>query len=184
MLTKKIFDMMEKNDVQVHNRAEQDGQFYREIEFYSPAGEDVIETVWYDGTENGFITAFDEMADNFDVDEHAELWIDGRGKNGVPKTIRELTTDAEAIKDKLRELADMLNDYAGNNGDDEEDDEDEEENTEDMTATEYALHRVEMTRRELMELSAKIELGTDIANRLSEIINKAIDEVEALADEG
>ena len=35
-----------------------------------------------------------------------------------------------------------------------------------------------------MELSAKIELGTDIANRLSEIINKAIDEVEALADEG
>ena len=53
-----------------------------------------------------------------------------------------------------------------------------------MTATEYALYRVEMTRRELMELSAKIELGTDIANRLSEIINKAIDEVEALADEG
>lgn len=34
-----------------------------------------------------------------------ELWIEGRGKNGVPATARELVEDAEAIRDMLNELA-------------------------------------------------------------------------------
>ena len=46
-----------------------------------------------------------EYADDFDVDEHVELWIEGRGKNGVPATARELVEDAEAIRDMLNELA-------------------------------------------------------------------------------
>ena len=34
-----------------------------------------------------------------------ELWVDGRGKNVVPATIRELLEDAEEIDGMLEELA-------------------------------------------------------------------------------
>ena len=44
----------------------------------------------------------------FDVDEHVELWVNGRGKNGVPSRIRELVEDAEAIDKMLQELAAAL----------------------------------------------------------------------------
>lgn len=47
-------------------------------------------------------------ADGFDVDEHVELWIDGRGRNGVPGTVRELLDDAEEIQKMLNELAETL----------------------------------------------------------------------------
>ena len=36
------------------------------------------------------------------------MWVDGRGKNGVPSTIRELLVDAEAIQKHLTETADAL----------------------------------------------------------------------------
>ena len=52
-----------------------------------------------------------------------------------------------------------------------------------MTAQEYAKHRVEMTRRELMALLAMVEVGTETGRKLQEILERAIDEVEALADE-
>lgn len=52
-----------------------------------------------------FVKNVREYADGFDVDEHVELWIEGRGKNGVPATARELVEDAEAIRDMLNELA-------------------------------------------------------------------------------
>ena len=42
------------------------------------------------------------------MDEHVELWVDSRGKNGVPGSIRELVKDAEAIDKMLQELADAL----------------------------------------------------------------------------
>ena len=51
MLSEKIINILEANDIIIHKRNEQNGIFYREIEFYSSEGEDVIETVWYDGTE-------------------------------------------------------------------------------------------------------------------------------------
>lgn len=57
-----------------------------------------------------------------------------------------------------------------------------EPNLKEMTAENYAVYRVEETRRELMKLSAKVELNTDTGRQLSEILCKAICEVEALAD--
>lgn len=53
----------------------------------------------------------------------------------------------------------------------------------DMTAEEYAKYRVEMTRRELMKLLAKVELGTEVGFRLQQILEDAIDKVEALAED-
>ncbi len=48
------------------------------------------------------------MADDFDADEHAEMWIDLRGKRGVPDSIRVLINDADSIKEFLLKVADEL----------------------------------------------------------------------------
>lgn len=49
-----------------------------------------------------------EYANDFDPDEHAEMWIEGRGRNGVPESVKELIEDAYAIKQMIYELADAL----------------------------------------------------------------------------
>ena len=51
-----------------------------------------------------------------------------------------------------------------------------------MTMEEYAFCKVEDTRRALIALDAQIERGTAIAHELSEILVKAIHEVEILAE--
>ena len=108
MLNEKTIAILEENNITVSERYEQDGEYYREIEFYSPEGEDVLETIWYDGTDDGFIEGFRQLADNFDADEHAEMWIDGRGKRGIPDSVRALIDDAENIKDTLLGVAEKL----------------------------------------------------------------------------
>lgn len=80
-----------------------------EPETYSPEGEDVIVPLVYDGTEEDLIRAFTEYADNFDAEEHAGMWIESRGKNGAPKSIKDLLEDAGWIKNKLAEAAEALN---------------------------------------------------------------------------
>lgn len=107
-LSKKIVSALENNDFSVCSIGEHDGETWAEIETYSPAGEDVIVVIWYDGTKRGFVRAFREYADGFDVDEHAEMWIDSRGKGGCPSTLRELIEDAEAIRDMLDNMATVL----------------------------------------------------------------------------
>lgn len=108
MLSKKTIEILENNDMHAYDRSEQHGEFVREIEFYSPEGEDVCECIFYDGTDEGFIREFKAHAVNFDADEHAEMWIEGRGKRGVPESVRDLITDAEWIKDTLLSVADEL----------------------------------------------------------------------------
>lgn len=44
-----------------------------------------------------------------DAEDHAEMWIEGRGTNGVPESIKDLLEDAEWIKNILLEVADKLN---------------------------------------------------------------------------
>ena len=81
-----------------------------EFEKCSPAGEDFIFTV----TDMEDIPrAVWEYAEDFDVDEHIEMWILARrsGVKGVPTT-RELVADASAIREMLLELADALRDCA------------------------------------------------------------------------
>lgn len=108
MLSEKTISILEENDISIYDRGEQDGEYYREIEFCSDAGEDVCEVVWYDGTDSGFIESFRQLADDFDADEHAEMWIDNGGKNGVPDDIKILLDDAEGIKDTLLSVAEQL----------------------------------------------------------------------------
>ena len=58
MLSEKTIEILENNDMKIYDRCEQDGEFIREIEFYSPEGEDVCECIFYDGTDESFIKAF------------------------------------------------------------------------------------------------------------------------------
>ena len=112
-LSKRIEELLEKHDFsicgEITERYGEKGQYDIELETYSPEGEDVIVSLIYDGTEEGFIKAFISYTDDFDSEEHAEMWIESRGKNGVPDGIRDLLDDAEWIKNTLMEIAEELN---------------------------------------------------------------------------
>lgn len=75
-----------------------------ELKKYSPAGEDFIFTI--DGED--IPREVREYAEDFDADEHVDLWREGRGKRGVPDSWRVLIDDAEAIQKMLDELAEAL----------------------------------------------------------------------------
>ena len=102
-LRKEYLDILEKQDWRVCDYTD-DGRV--EIEKYSPAGEDFILCV---DVEN-FPDAVAEYYDNFDIDEHIEMWVEAKrnGTGGVPP-VRRLAIDAEAIDDMLKELAYALN---------------------------------------------------------------------------
>ena len=112
-LSKRIEELLEEHDFslcgEITERYGEKGQYDIELETYSPKGEDVIVSLTYDGTEEDFIHEFIDYANGFDAEDHAEMWIESRGKNGVPDSIKDLLEDAEWIKDTLMEIADELN---------------------------------------------------------------------------
>lgn len=80
------------------------------IEFWTDtAGQDVPTEFDYDGTPEDYVKQFTERAENYDVDDEVELYVDMRGKNGVPNTVRELLDDCQEAKDTLMEIANKLN---------------------------------------------------------------------------
>lgn len=80
-----------------------------ELENYpTPAGEDWIVTVWFDGTARGFKRAIEQYAIYFDIDEEVSLYVDNRGKNGIPSSIEVLLEDAKWKKRELEDLAEDL----------------------------------------------------------------------------
>lgn len=82
---------------------EQDGLYYTEIKNWSPEGEDVIETVWHDGTPEGFARGLTQVWEDFDAEEHAAMWYNAEDR-GQPKNLHILVEDADAIDDMLGEL--------------------------------------------------------------------------------
>ncbi len=96
-MKEKYIEVCERLDWSIHEY--KDGSV--DVAKQSPAGEDFSFGV---SSEN-FVEEVKMYAAYFDVDEHVELWVNGRGKNGVPSRIRELVEDAEAIDKMLQELA-------------------------------------------------------------------------------
>ena len=83
----------------------EDGK-YVDVCQYSPAGEDFFFTV----PKRNFAQEVDQYADDFDADEHAEMWVECRKTvSGVPQSIRTLIDDADAIQEMLYKLARALN---------------------------------------------------------------------------
>ena len=112
-LSKRIEGLLEEHDFsvcgEISERTYNNDGYNVELETYSPEGEDVIISLTYDGTEEDFIREFIDYANGFDAEDHAEMWIESRGKNGVPDSIKDLLEDAEWIKDTLMEIAEELN---------------------------------------------------------------------------
>lgn len=77
-----------------------------ELQQYSPLGEDFFFSV----RAKSFVRDVLEYAHDFNPDKHAEMWVESRGTNGVPNSIRQLIDDADAIADMLDDLAKALPD--------------------------------------------------------------------------
>lgn len=76
------------------------------IEKWSPAGEDLSFEFEYNRN-NDIISQIKSVVDNYDVDEHVEMWAQSRGRNGVPSSYRTLVEDAEIIATTLDELYEL-----------------------------------------------------------------------------
>ena len=76
---------------------------YYELENYSPAGENLVETLYKNGSLKE--QAYD-LYENFDEDKHVEMWVEARksGVSGVPSIAR-LVYDAEQIAEMYADLA-------------------------------------------------------------------------------
>lgn len=73
-----------------------------ELTKYTPAGEEFYFAIRKD---EDLQRQVEEYANDFDVDEHVKMWIDGPG---APSSIRELLEDAEWIDEDLQRLAKAL----------------------------------------------------------------------------
>lgn len=81
------------------------------VEFWTDtAGQDIPVEFDFDGTPEDFVKQFTKRAENYDVDEEVEIYVDMRGKNGVPNTVRELLDDCQEAKDTLMDISRRLND--------------------------------------------------------------------------
>lgn len=111
-LSERIIEVLEAHDIslcgEISERTYNNDGYDVELETYSPEGEDVIISLIYDGTKEDFIRQFESYAEDFDAEEHAEMWIESRGKNGVPDSIKDLLEDAEWQKEMLLEVAKEL----------------------------------------------------------------------------
>lgn len=80
---------------------------YIDLRQYSPLGEDYGFSINTSNTKQELTDIINYCYD-FDEEEHAEMWIENRGINDVPSSIKALLQDAEDIANMLIELAEEL----------------------------------------------------------------------------
>lgn len=135
-----------------------------EYEFCSPLGEDVIISIDYDGTDEGFIKEFCNYAEDFNSEEHAEMWIECRGENGVSDSIKDLLEDAEWQKEMLLKVANDLEEVNNENIDEKE-----------VLSSEEKLEKIKKILSEKEGIADNQEFGLTY----SQIINY-LDEIEEI----
>ena len=103
-----IYDALDTLEVK-YNTKYCDSETEALIEFWThTAGQDIPTEFDYDGSPEDFVKQFAERAENYDVDNEVELYVDMRGQRGVPKTVRELLDDCQEAKDTLMKIAEEL----------------------------------------------------------------------------
>ena len=88
----------------------QDNRTYVEIGKHSPAGEDFSMIIDFEAEDqsDSFLDNLESYYEDFDVDEHIEMWVNARGDvSGIP-SVRELAKDAEDIDAMILELFQTL----------------------------------------------------------------------------
>lgn len=88
----------------------QNDRIYAEIGKHSLAGEDFYMIIDFDKDNQveTFLEDLREYAENFDVEEHAEICLESLGKGGCHSSRKELLQDAEGIKAMIEELLEKL----------------------------------------------------------------------------
>lgn len=92
---------------------------YWDISQFSPAGEDFFFTINHNNSVKKAIEEISQYANDFDVDEHIEMWVEARQIDNnhlnVP-SIRRLAEDAESIQEMLDDFAMYCNtlDFSSN----------------------------------------------------------------------
>ena len=88
----------------------QDNRTYVEIGQHSPSGEDFSMIIDFEAEDqsDSFLDNLESYYEDFDVDEHIEMWVNARGDvSGIP-SVRELAKDAEDIDAMILELFQTL----------------------------------------------------------------------------
>lgn len=123
-LPKELIEVLDKYDINGYNKiggpssvdpisAFDDNRICIDCSFWSNLGEDVgclfdIRTSDVLDSQNfakEFCKEVKSYADDFDPEEHAKLWIEHRGENGVPDRIQDSLDDAYEIKEKLTDMS-------------------------------------------------------------------------------
>ncbi|MGN0005340.1 MAG: hypothetical protein ACI37Z_05160 [Candidatus Gastranaerophilaceae bacterium] len=103
-----IFDFLEDNGIAANNYQEGDN-WETSLNFSSDLGEDFWFYINHDNTTEDFIDKFSEYSYDFEPEEHAEPYIEIRGKRGVPNSAFDLIEDAKKIKCFLEDISFRLN---------------------------------------------------------------------------
>lgn len=98
-MTKKLRKIIEKEGWKIY----EDGDIV-ELSQYSPLGEDYSFAV----EKKNITCEIVNYAENFDYEEHASIWIEHRGTNGVPSSIQAILDDAKSIGDMLDSLSNKI----------------------------------------------------------------------------
>lgn len=104
MTIDRFTEILEGNDMSFGVTERNGDVLVGEIEFYSPLGENVIETLYFN--QETIADDFYRLASDFDPDDHAAGWIENREE--INATIRDLIDDAEWIKEKLMDVAEIV----------------------------------------------------------------------------
>ena len=81
------------------------------VEFWTDtSGQDIPIEFEFDGTAENFVEKFTEEAELYDVDEEVAIFINMRGKNGVPESVTDLLASCKEAKNTLMDIAEKLKD--------------------------------------------------------------------------
>ena len=121
-LSKEIIEVIEKEGFSVQVCKQQNG-YCADLNQSTPLGEDWWVGIVFDKTEKDFVSEVGIYYMGFDPEDEAAFYVDSRGKNGVPNSIRDLLDDQDWKDEKLKSLSDALDDYIYNKNEDEDEDE-------------------------------------------------------------
>lgn len=101
----KIFSIMQELEWNVGTpKRNKESNTELEVETWSPAGENIVDYLIFDGTPDDLLRELKERYDSFDVDDHVAMWVEARqSRSGIPN-IRTLVDDADAIEDMYLKL--------------------------------------------------------------------------------
>ena len=125
-LSKEIIEVIEKEGFSVQVDKQSNG-YCADLNQSTPLGVDWWVCIVFDETDEDFVSEVGIYYMGFDPEDEVELYIQNRGKNGIPTSIRDLLDDQDWKDDKLKSLSDALDNYIYNKDDEDENEEEDEE---------------------------------------------------------